>query len=117
MAVALFLAASVARADDIGPGPGGRVDYCSLERKCSSSGRACGTGDTACQSEATLLGLEIRCEDRIGPKRLYVYCPPGESRDSKIVWLLLGVVFILVLVGFGCLRLGRAMVSNEKTDG
>lgn len=33
------------------------------------------------------------------------------AREWPIVWLLLGVVFIFVLMGFGCLRLGKKMVS------
>jgi uncharacterized membrane protein len=34
-----------------------------------------------------------------------------------IVWLLLSVVLIFILAGFGCLRLGKKMVSDEQTGG
>ena len=75
-------------------------DYspCTVERKCSSTGKACGVDDRACQSEAIAAGLEITCE-RVEP-RGYVYCPPGgEQRDSGVVWLLLAVAIAIAVVG------------------
>lgn len=38
------------------------------------------------------------------------------DRNWPLVWLLLPVVVIFVLLGLGCLGLGRKMVSHEKTD-
>jgi hypothetical protein len=35
------------------------------------------------------------------------------QRDWPLVWLLLGVVVVFVLAGFGCLKLGQKMVSHE----
>jgi hypothetical protein len=39
------------------------------------------------------------------------------DREWPLVWLLGGVVIIFVLAGFGCLRLSKKMVSDEKTNG
>jgi hypothetical protein len=71
---------------------------CTVERKCSSTGKLCSAEDRACQSEAVASGLEVTCE-RVEP-RGYVYCPPGgEQRDSGIVWLLLAVALAIAAVG------------------
>ena len=71
---------------------------CTVERKCSSLGKACATDDRVCQSEAIASGLEVTCE-RVEP-RGYVYCPPGaEQRDSGVVWLLLAVALAIAAVG------------------
>lgn len=73
-------------------------ELCSVERKCSSAGLACGVDDRACQSEAISKGLEITCE-RTEP-RGYVYCPPGgQQRDSGFVWILLLVAIGVAAVG------------------
>ncbi|HVH41683.1 MAG TPA: hypothetical protein VM925_05050 [Labilithrix sp.] len=71
---------------------------CTVERKCSSAGKACDAEDRGCQSDAIARGLEITCE-RAEP-RSYVYCPPGaEPRDSSVVWILLAVA--LAIAAFG----------------
>jgi len=73
---------------------------CTVERKCSSVGKACTVDDRTCQSEAIQRGLEITCE-RV-ELRGYVYCPPGaQQRDSSIVWILLVVASAIALVGGG----------------
>ncbi len=82
---------------------------CTVERKCSSTGKTCGVDDRSCQSAAVAQGLEITCE-RTEPS-MYVYCPPGgQQRDSGIVWVLLLVAFGIAAMG-GLLAwrvLGRA---------
>jgi hypothetical protein len=71
---------------------------CTVERKCSSNGKACAVEDRACQSEAIAQGLEVTCE-RVEP-RGYVYCPPGaEQRDSGVVWILLAVAVAVAAAG------------------
>jgi hypothetical protein len=71
---------------------------CTVERKCSSTGKACGVEDRACQSEAIRQGLEVTCE-RVEP-RGYVYCPPGaQQRDSGFVWIFLLVAITVAVVG------------------
>ncbi|MBX3208552.1 MAG: hypothetical protein KF764_26200 [Labilithrix sp.] len=71
---------------------------CTVARKCSSTGRLCGTEDRACQSEAIASGLEVTCE-RVEP-RGYVYCPPGaQQRDSGVVWVLLAVAIAIAAFG------------------
>ncbi len=71
---------------------------CTVERKCSSTGRACAVEDRACQSEAVASGLEVTCE-RVEP-RGYVYCPPGgQQRDSSAVWILLAFAMAVAVVG------------------
>jgi hypothetical protein len=73
-------------------------DLCSVERKCSSTGAACGVDDRACQSDAISKGLEITCERAEPPG--YVYCPPGgQQRDSGFVWILLLVAIGVAAVG------------------
>jgi hypothetical protein len=71
---------------------------CTIERRCSSSGKLCGAEDRACQSDATSRGLEITCERADPPA--YLYCPPGaEQRDASVVWILLLVAFAIAIVG------------------
>jgi hypothetical protein len=71
---------------------------CTVERKCSSAGKACTIEDRACQNEAIASGLEVTCE-RVEP-RGYVYCPPGaEQRDSSVVWILLAVAIAVAAIG------------------
>lgn len=71
---------------------------CTVERKCSSTGKLCPTDDRACQSQAVAEGLEVTCE-RASP-RAFVYCPPGgEQRDSGIVWILLAVAVGFAIFG------------------
>jgi len=71
---------------------------CTVERKCSSTGKACTVDDRVCQSEAVANGLEVTCE-RVEP-RGYVYCPPGgEQRDSGVVWILLAVALAIAAIG------------------
>lgn len=73
-------------------------ELCSVERKCSSTGAACGVDDRACQSDAISKGLEITCER--GEPHEYVYCPPGgQQRDSGYVWILLLVAIGVAAVG------------------
>lgn len=74
------------------------MDLCSVERKCSATGKACGVDDRACQSDAIAQGLEITCEH--ADPHGYVYCPPGgEQRDSGYVWILLLVAIGVAIVG------------------
>ncbi|MDF2697682.1 MAG: hypothetical protein K0S65_6065 [Labilithrix sp.] len=71
---------------------------CTVERKCSSTGKVCTVDDRACQNEAVAKGLEVTCE-RVEP-RGYVYCPPGaEQRDSGVVWILLGFAIAVAAIG------------------
>jgi hypothetical protein len=71
---------------------------CSIERRCSSTGRLCARDSRSCQDEAIASGLEITCERNDGSE--YVYCPPGASqRDSGVVWLLLVVAMAIALIG------------------
>lgn len=78
-------------------GPGENA-LCTVERKCSSTGRACGVDDRDCQAAAIANGLEVICE-RPEP-RGYVYCPPGgEQRDSSAVWVLLAFAIAVAVVG------------------
>lgn len=73
-------------------------ERCTVERKCSSAGRACRVDDRTCQSDAVARGLEVTCE-RADPAG-YVYCPPGGAqRDSGIVWVLLAVAIGIAAVG------------------
>ena len=89
---------------------------CTVERKCSSTGKACGVDDRACQSEAVANGLEVMCE-RVEP-RGYVYCPPGaEQRDSGVVWILLAVALgIAVFGGALAFVLLRKRVTRQDTS-
>ncbi len=90
---------------------------CTVERKCSSTGKACAVEDRACQSEAVANGLEITCE-RIEP-RGYVYCPPGgQQRDSGVVWLLLMVAIAIAAIGgiLAFVLLRKRIAPNESTD-
>lgn len=88
------------------------TSHCSVERRCSSTGRMCGADDRACQSQAIAKGLEITCE-RAEP-RGYVYCPPGaQQRDSGVVWILLAVALaIAVIGGIGSLLLFRKRLTR-----
>lgn len=71
---------------------------CTVERKCSSAGKACAVEDRICQSEAIASGLEVTCE-RVEP-RAWVYCPPGaQQRDSSGVWILLAVAIAVAAIG------------------
>lgn len=71
---------------------------CTVERKCSSTGKACAVEDRVCQNEAIASGLEVTCE-RVEP-RGYVYCPAGgEQRDSGVVWLLLAAALAIAVFG------------------
>ena len=71
---------------------------CTVERKCSSAGKACAGEDRVCHGDAIATGLEITCE-RVEP-RGYVYCPPGaQQRDSSVVWVLLAVALGLAVFG------------------
>ena len=71
---------------------------CSVERKCSSTGKLCDVDDHPCQSDAVSAGLEVTCE-RLDP-RAFVYCPPGaQQRDSAVVWVLLVVALAIAAVG------------------
>lgn len=73
-------------------------EACTVQRKCSSEGKACTVEDRECQNAAISRGLEITCES-VEP-RGWVYCPPGgQQRDSSIVWILLCVAFAVVIVG------------------
>jgi len=73
---------------------------CTVERKCSSTGKLCSSEDRACQSQATASGLEITCEQQHVEPRNYVYCPPGaEQRDSSVVWILLVVAVLVAMIG------------------
>ncbi|MBX3189121.1 MAG: hypothetical protein KF819_19015 [Labilithrix sp.] len=85
----------VARADDL---PGPAVEYCTVARKCSSTGVSCLADDRACTNDATSRGLEVLCEDKRAQS--LVYCPPDTGRaDSKIVWVLLGAATLLAVAG------------------
>lgn len=88
-------------------------EACSVERKCSSTGRLCRADDRECQSKAIGQQLEILCERR--DPDVYVYCPPGaESRDGPIVWVLLGVAALLAIVGgIGAFLLFRRRLHSE----
>lgn len=82
--------------------PSEDMSRCTVERKCSSTGKACGVDDRDCQNDAVAHGLEITCErtDRLTAARSYVYCPPGgEQRDSKVVWILLAVAVMIAIGG------------------
>ena len=71
---------------------------CTVEKKCSSTGKACAVDDRACQSDAVANGLEITCE-HVEP-RGFVYCPPGgEQRDSSVVWILLAIALGIAALG------------------
>lgn len=73
-------------------------ELCTVERKCSAAGRACGVDDRGCQSNAIQDSLEITCE-RMEPHE-YVYCPPGgQQRDSGFVWILLLVAIGVAAFG------------------
>ena len=87
---------------------------CTVERKCSSTGKACAVDDRVCQSEAVASGLEVTCE-RIEP-RGYVYCPPGaEQRDSGVVWILLAVALVIAAFGgvLAFVLLRKRIASDE----
>lgn len=74
------------------------MDLCTVERKCSATGKACQSDDRACQSDAVSQGLEITCE-RVDPHS-FIYCPPGgQQRDSGYVWILLLVALGVAIVG------------------
>jgi hypothetical protein len=74
------------------------MEPCSVERKCSSTGRACLVDDRACQNAAIAEGLEVTCE-RVEP-RGWIYCPPGgQQRDSGVVWILLAVALAVAAIG------------------
>ena len=71
---------------------------CTVERRCSSTGKSCAADDRACQSAAIANGLEITCETT--EPRAYVYCPPGaEQRDSGAVWILLAFAVGVAMIG------------------
>jgi hypothetical protein len=75
-------------------------DLCTVERKCSSTGRLCAADDRGCQNDAIARGLEVTCEH--ADPHAFVYCPAGgEARDSTVVWILLGVAFFIAIVGGG----------------
>ena len=86
---------------------------CSVERKCSSTGVACAVDDRSCQDAAIARGLEIICE-RPEP-RGFVYCPPGaQQHDSTVVWVLLGVAFLVAaLGGIGAFVVFRRKVRSD----
>ncbi len=91
---------------------------CTVESKCSSTGKACLVDDRACQSEAVASGLEITCE-RVEP-RGYVYCPPGgEQRDSGVVWILLAVALGIAVFGgaLAYVLLRKRITSGEPRQG
>jgi hypothetical protein len=74
------------------------MDLCTVERKCSATGKACTIDDRACQNDAVAQGLEVTCE-HVDP-RSFIYCPPGgEQRDSSYVWILLLVAIGVAIVG------------------
>jgi len=74
------------------------VERCTVERRCSSTGMACGVDDRACTSEATSRGLQVICEDQ--GKQTFVWCPPDTARsDSNVVWLLLAFAVLLAVAG------------------
>lgn len=78
---------------------GSPAERCTVERKCSSVGKACAVEDRACQTRAVSDGLEITCE-RLEDPRTFVYCPPGaQQRDSSIVWILLTVAVGVAAIG------------------
>ena len=71
---------------------------CTVNRKCSSAGKECLSEDRDCQSAAVHEGLEVTCER--SADRMFVYCPPGaQQRDSGVVWVLLGVAFLIAVGG------------------
>jgi hypothetical protein len=75
---------------------------CTVERKCSSTGKMCFAEDRACKDDAVAKGLEIICERKnsLEAPDSYVYCPPGaEQRDSNIVWILLVVAVVVAAAG------------------
>ena len=79
---------------------------CTIERKCSSTGKTCSVEDRACQSAAIASGLEVTCEQTnaadggLTLERSYVYCPPGgEQRDSSVVWILLAFAIGIAAIG------------------
>ncbi len=77
---------------------GEEMARCTVARKCSSTGKACGRDDRACQSSAIAEGLEITCER--SDTATYVYCPPGAAqRDGTIVWVLLVVAVMVATIG------------------
>ncbi|MBN9167344.1 MAG: hypothetical protein BGO98_03635 [Myxococcales bacterium 68-20] len=86
---------------------------CTVQQRCSSTGRQCGTDDRACQSEAVANGLEVMCE-RVEP-RAYVYCPPGaEQRDSGVVWILLAVA--VGIAAFGAIAAYFMLFRKRSTS-
>lgn len=92
----IFFATDVSRADEL-PAP---AETCTVNRKCSSTGVACVSGDRACMNDATARGLEIFCEDKQPPAVKLVYCPPDTGRaDSKVIWLLLAAATFLAVGG------------------
>ncbi len=82
-----------------GPGgPSGAVESCTVERRCSSTGLACGADDRVCTNEASTRGLQVICED--ASKKTMVWCPPDTARsDSNVVWILLLLAFVLAIGG------------------
>lgn len=91
VAFALLLSSSPARASEA----------CSVVRKCSATGLACMSGDRKCEEEASARGLQVVCDNVLGPdQKQFVWCPPvTEQRDSKIVWVLLSVAVALAVGG------------------
>jgi hypothetical protein len=90
---------------------------CTVERKCSSTGKLCSSEDRACQDKAIADGLEITCEQRQVTPYNYVYCPPGaQQRDSSIVWILLTVAVLVALIGgvFSFVVLRKRLAKDQK---
>jgi len=77
------------------------AEPCSVVRKCSATGLACLSGDQKCEAEASSRGLQVVCDNVLGPdQKQFVWCPPvTEARDSKIVWVLLSVALALAIGG------------------
>jgi hypothetical protein len=87
---------------------------CTVERKCSSTGRACALEDRSCQAEAIASGLEVTCE-RVEPRE-WIYCPPGaQQRDSSAVWVLLA--FALAVAAIGSVLSYMLIRKQTTTDG
>lgn len=78
---------------------------CSVNRNCSSTGVACLPEDRDCVNRAREKELEVKCEQRCslpgnGGFTQLVYCPADTGRsDSKIVWVLLSLAFVLAIAG------------------
>lgn len=92
------------------------VERCTVEKRCSSTGRACGAEDRACANDATSQGLQVICETA---DRTMVWCPPDTARsDSNVVWILLVFAFALAIggctVAYAVLRKPKAAAPSSS---